>query len=225
MLALQIRRAKRTASLSDVVIATSTSPSDEAIVNLASQEGCQVVQGSEHDVLERFLDVCSEYTPLTVTRLTGDCPLVSPEIVDGVNALYFSACCDYASNTLEPTLPDGLDVEVVSVEALRKLSAMKLDADEREHVTLGIYRRPEQFRLCKFRTDLDLSSMRWTVDTPDDLEFVRWVVSHFRGREVEFEWCEVAELLSRNPDRSRTSVHGVRNEALSGLNTGAMVLK
>ena len=129
---------------------------------------------------------------------------------------------DYVSNTLQPTYPDGVDVEVVRSDALRWVAANSADVHEHEHVTLGVYRRPDHFHVRNVAGDADLSSLRWTVDNPDDLAFVRAVYAALFPDNPDFDLPDILDLLAREPQLSRTTAHATRNAALKGLDTGAM---
>lgn len=225
MIARQIERLRRSTLLDEIIVATSTDPSDDALANVLEELPVRVVRGSLDDVLARFVLAMDEAGPDVVVRLTADCPLASPHVVDLVVAAFLDGEWDYVSNTLEPTFPDGLDVEVVRPEALRWVAEHSTDRDEHEHVTLGVYRRPERFRLSNVRGERDLSHLRWTVDDPDDLRFVRTVYERLLPEQPMFEWQDVLELIEAEPGLSRTSAHSARNAALDGLDTGAMLHK
>lgn len=221
MIGRQIERLRRASSLDGLVVATSVDASDDPLVEFLATLSVPVVRGSLDDVLGRFIAVLDEFSPDVVVRLTADCPLASPVVVDQVVAS-FGPEIDYVSNTLEPTWPDGVDVEVVRASALRWVFANSDDPHEHEHVTLGVYRRPEQFRCVNVAGDVDLSSLRWTVDNADDLAFVRAVYTDLHGVQPQFDVDDVLELLQRRPSLSRTSADSARNAALNGLATGAM---
>ncbi len=218
----QIERLRRATLLDGLVVATSTSHSDDVLVSYLSELDVPVVRGPLDDVLGRFALVIKEYSPDVVVRLTADCPLASPVVIDLVIETFAASNLDYASNTLTPTYPDGLDVEVVRASVLTWAAVTLTDPPEREHVTLGIYRRPERFTLGNVLHSDDLSGLRWTVDTPEDLEFVRSVYGRLYAGNPEFDLDEVLALVRSSPDLSRTSTDGVRNAALEGLDTGAM---
>lgn len=221
MIGRQIERLRRASSLDGLVVATSTDPSDDPLVDYVATLGVPVVRGSLDDVLARFIAVIDEYSPEAVVRLTADCPLASPEVIDRVIAS-FGPDVDYVSNTLEPTWPDGVDVEVVRVSALRWVASHSDDPHEHEHVTLGVYRRPELFRCRNVVGEADLSDLRWTVDDADDLAFVRAVYGDLLPVNPDFEVADVLSLLERRLELVRTSAHAARNSALDGLDTGAM---
>ena len=222
MIGRQLDRLARVGGLSQVVVATSLDSSDDALVEYLEGRGVPVIRGSLNDVLDRFITVLDVFEPETVVRLTADCPLMSPAVADQVITEFHASGADYASNTLQPTFPDGLDVEVVKADVLRWVAANSNDPHEREHVTLGVYRRPERFSLLNVKGNSDFSDLRWTVDTSDDLEFVRSVYSRLYPSNPEFEFQDVLSLLRAEPALSRTNRDAGRNVALDGLDTGAM---
>jgi spore coat polysaccharide biosynthesis protein SpsF len=222
MIGLQIERLRRAALLDGLVIATSTDASDDALVAYLETLDVPVVRGPLDDVLDRFSLAIDAYHPDVVVRLTADCPLASPTVIDGIVAAFHDSGADYVSNTLQPTYPDGLDTEVVRASVLTWAAANLTDPPEREHVTLGVYRRPEQFDVRNVEHDEDLSGLRWTVDTAEDLEFVRRVYEKLYRENPAFELDDVLELLAQEPSLGRTTMDGERNAALNGLDTGAM---
>lgn len=222
MLGRQIERIRRAQRVDSLVVATSTDPADDVIAEYVAGLGLPVIRGPLDDVLARFIQVIDELEPDVVVRLTADCPLTSPRVIDAVIEQFLSADADYCSNTLEPTYPDGLDIEVVRPSALRAVAAVSADVAEHEHVTLGVYRRPEQFVLSSVTSDRDLSQLRWTVDTPEDFAFVEQVYGALVEQDPQFDIDEILHLLEERPALVRTSADEVRNAALIGLDTGAM---
>ncbi len=222
MLQRQLERVQRATLLSNVVVATSTDISDDPIAALCAGLDIDCYRGHLSDVLGRFVGAVDAFPTHVVVRITADCPLISPQAIDSVVRAFLEADCDYLSNTLEPTFPDGVDIEVMTTKALREVSAISTDPLEREHVTLGIYRRPDHFSVQNYRGEQDLSDLRWTVDSPEDLEFVAWVYHSLFSDNPLFEIEDVLELLTQHPQRSRTTREAKRNAALNGVNTGAM---
>ena len=222
MIARQVERIGRARNIDDLVIATSSDRSDDPLATWAEAEGLSVYRGSLDDVLGRFVGVIAAYAPDTVVRLTADCPLASPCVIDAVIDHFIESDVDYCSNTLTPTFPDGLDVEVVRARVLTEVAEMSTDPAEREHVTLGVYRRPERFTLANFAGDTDLSSLRWTVDTAGDLAFVIRVYEALHETIPGFETADILDLIERTPGLRRTTDDGRRNAALQGLDTGMM---
>ena len=214
MIYRQIQRVLRSTLVEDVIVATSVSSSDDELVEFLESEEIKVFRGSLDNVLSRFLEVSKRINPTNIIRLTGDCPLVMPKLIDEMIAYFEENSPDYLSNSLNPSFPDGLDIEIISREAISKLESLSLSKMESEHVTLGLYKRPDMFRVLNFSNPINHSNMRWTVDYPEDLDFVRSVYSHFKGRESTFEYEEVLEFLRSNPEVISGISASRRNEAL-----------
>lgn len=194
-----VNRTSRVQRVDDVVVATTTKEADQAIVSLCESEGWLYYRGSEEDVLDRYYRAAVLYGADIIVRITSDCPLIEPEIVDLVIEAFLNEEADYASNTLPPrTYPRGLDAEVFSFAALER--AWKEDSDPalREHVTPYLYRHPQEFKLVRVAHEADLSHMRWTVDTREDLSLVSKIYDSFD--KADFTWEEVLEILKKNPD-------------------------
>lgn len=185
-------------SLDGIVVATTTEPTDDPIVDVLANQDVRVVRGSEDDVLDRYHDALAVTGADVVVRITSDCPLVDPGLLDKVvHALDVDA--DYASNTLEPrTYPRGLDVEATTASALERAWLRDRDPASREHVTPYIYRHPDEFRLRRVASDRDLSHHRWTVDTVEDLALVRRI--HQALGEGAYSWRDVLALVETHPD-------------------------
>lgn len=227
MILQQLERVQRSRLIDQIVVATSSEQSDDLLAATITDAGNLCVRGSRDDVLGRFIQVLEEHPADSVVRITADCPLISPVVIDRVISEFLSGNYDYASNTLQPTYPDGLDVEVVRGDALRSLALLGIDSDEREHVTLGIYRRPEQFRLASVQDEqddhiVDRSNLRWTVDVPEDFAFVERIYQHFLPEHRTFDYEDILRLLDERPDMTHTRLDLRRNAALDGLDTGAM---
>jgi spore coat polysaccharide biosynthesis protein SpsF len=172
----------------ELVVATSTLARDDAVAAIAGAAGHAVVRGSEADVLDRFAGALDAHPADHVIRLTADCPLADPALIESVFARHLDRGADYTSNVFPRTFPRGLDCEVMTADALRRAHAEATAAPEREHVTPFLYRRPERFALANMRNDLPLGREGWTVDTADDLEFVRGIVA--RMGDDNFSWRE-----------------------------------
>ena len=200
MIRWQIERIKRAALINHLVVATSKDSSDDPLASYIESIGVEVIRGDLEDVYSRFVNALETRRSDAFIRLTADCPLVMPTLIDEMIEEFFHLNVDYLSNTLPPTFPDGLDIEIVSTEAFGRLAALELTAFEREHVTPGICQRPDLFRLANFEHDPDLSAGRWTVDYQEDLDFVSQIFGEFTGREASFEMEDVIRFLKANPD-------------------------
>jgi spore coat polysaccharide biosynthesis protein SpsF len=201
MLRFMLDRLDR-APVDALVVATSTDERDDGVAEVAAAAGVDVVRGSEADVLGRFEAAMDRHPSRTIVRLTADCPFADPDVVATAIATHRSSAADYTSNTLVRTFPDGLDVEVVEATALRAAIAEARSPDEREHVTPFVYRRPERFALAAFVSESYLGDERWTVDTLDDLEFLRNLVQGLGRR--DFSWRDVVPLAAaRRPQADR----------------------
>lgn len=200
MIIRQLERIMRSTRITQGVVATSTEPSDDELAEVLEDHGVVVRRGPLEDVLARFVGVVNEFSPEHVVRLTADCPLTDPGVIDALIDLHLSSGADYASNVLERTFPHGLDAECVKADALVRLNTFELSKPEREHVTLGIYQRPTQFSLSSLRQDPSQAHLRWTVDYASDLEFARAVYEQLYDANPAFSQEDVINLLSRHPE-------------------------
>ncbi len=209
-----VDRLKKARTVDEIIVATSLDESDDLLFELLCNKKIECFRGDLDDVLSRFIGVLTNSDAEVVIRITADCPLVMPELIDQMVQDFISSELDYLSNTITPTFPDGLDVEIFTKQALLKLNLMSLSSQEREHVTLGIRNRPEQFSTKNFVSTTDLSGLRWTVDYEEDLVFIRGVYSYFEKRESDFEYAEVLHLLEQSDLDPSTISPDRRNEAL-----------
>jgi spore coat polysaccharide biosynthesis protein SpsF len=215
MIYRQIERIRLSKSINELVVATSTDPSDDVLVDFLKMKGVSVFRGKLNDVFSRFLEIAKLYEPSAVVRLTGDCPLVMPELIDQMVTHFYHENLDYLSNTLKLTFPDGLDIEVINTNVLYALAELNLSESEQEHVTLGIYGRPHSFKLGNYACEMDLSQERWTVDYAEDLRFVRQVFATFKGSESTFKIEDILSLLSSNSSLRSAISPTRRNEKLT----------
>ena len=195
MLVRVVNRVSRAKTIDVVVVATTTRPADDAIVRLCEEQGWPFFRGSEADLLDRYYRAALAFKANVLVRITSDCPLIDPGVIDTVvtELLSHPTEVDYVSNTQQRTYPRGLDTEVMTLRALERAWREDDDAAQREHVTPYIYRNPEEFVLRSVTSDIDLSHMRWTVDTAQDLAFVCKIYHHFQND--AFTWREVIDLL------------------------------
>ena len=211
MIVRQIERIRLSARIDQLVVATSMDPSDDRLVVELRERGIEVRRGPLDDVVARFEQVIDEFRPHSVVRLTADCPLADPFVIDAVIDSHLSSGSDYTSNTLQPTYPDGLDAEVFTIAAFARLVSLPLTAMEREHVTLGMYDRASQFTLTPVSQQVDRSNLRWTVDVAADLNFVRAVYAQLYDGINGFDQAAILALLDRMPSLNRTALDLARN--------------
>lgn len=198
-----VGRAGGIPEVDETVVATSVLKREEPLVEHLRDQEVPVVRGPEEDVLARFVQAADRQEADAVVRLTGDCPLLMPEVSGTVVRAFKDQECDYASNTIERTYPRGLDTEVLSVEALREADRRATSSADREHVTRYVRKRPEKFRLCPVTDEADRSDLRWTVDEEADLEIVRRIYEALDERGMEAEYEDVLGLLEEHPEWAR----------------------
>lgn len=215
MLQLQVERLQRAERIDQLIVATSVDSSDDAIEALCRVIGISCVRGSLDDVLDRFYVSALKHIPSHVVRLTGDCPLTDPWLIDDLIKYHLEGGFDYSSNCLEPTYPDGLDAEIMKFHILEEAWRCAEDRAEREHVTLYIHSRPQLYNLGSYRHDQDLSNLRWTVDEEEDLDVVRGIYEGLYSKSKCFSTRDILDFLSQNPEFLRLNNHIARNEGLA----------
>lgn len=202
MLAHQIDRVRRARSVETVCIATTGNAEDDPVAALAAREGVAVFRGSEHDVLDRFVKAAGHVGATVAVRLTGDCPLTDPALIDAVVEVFRTAQppVDYASNSFPRTWPVGLDVEVASMPALQAAAAEADDPYDREHVMPFLYRQPGRFRTAGCPAPQDLSGYRWTLDEASDHALLTRILEALLPVNPDFGWRDVIALLAAHPE-------------------------
>jgi len=212
MLGFLLQRLRRTAELDRIVVATTTSDEDDVLVDWLESNGVSYFRGSENDVLDRFWQCARIHEADIVVRVTADDPLKDPEVIDqALSELRAAAGTDYVSNTIKPTFPEGLDIETFTFQALTRAHQDATLQSEREHVTPYIWKNPNQFNLRCFEMEPNLSSWRWTVDKPEDLAFIRTVMSHL-GNEINASYRDIIRLILSKPELAQINSGTVRNE-------------
>lgn len=225
MLFRQIERIRRAGRIDQLVVATSIDRSDNALVEACAARGIPCARGSLDDVLDRFVQCALTYRPETIVRLTGDCPLADPRLMDAMLQEFETGSYDYLANVSPPTFPDGLDVEVIRFSSLLEAHTEARLPSEREHVTPFLRSRPERFRLGNYTAEVDRSGLRWTVDEAQDLEFVRAVYELLYPADPEFSTEDVFRLLESNPRLQLLNSRLERNEGFrKSLQDDARVL-
>lgn len=205
-----IDRLRQAGQLDAIWVATTHLPADEAVIELSRSLGVPGFAGSEHDVLDRYWQTAQQAGARVVVRVTADCPLIDPEVLDSVVAAFnpSAPAADYAWND---GYPRGLDVEVFSRAALERAWREDQNPAWREHVTAYMHQHPELFRLLPARCERDHSAERWTVDTPEDFQLVQTIWRHF-GHD-RFRWRDVLAALDAHPDWRELNRH-IRQKTL-----------
>ncbi len=239
MLARVRTRASRAASVHQTLIATTTDPSDDALQEYCAAHNFALTRGSSYDVLDRYYQAARTSQADVIVRITGDCPVIDPGLLDEVVNILLRENLDFACNRLPPpaarTYPIGLDTEVCTFSALERAWREARQPQQREHVMPYFYENtaltkvsdqlstgvsPRGFRMAVLNHMPDLGSLRWTVDTAEDLEFMRQVYARFDGRD-DFSWTEVLSLIQREPQLMEINA-GVKHKTLDDIDSRAL---
>jgi len=203
MLVHVVERVNSASSLSRVVVATTTDASDEPIAQLCAERGYSCLRGHPIDVLDRYVQSAREFDAEIIVRITADCPLMDPALIDRTVSAFIEADppADFAANRFpgRRVYPIGEDVEVCSIAALEKAWREADQPDQREHVMPYLYQVEGRFRVVFLESKRDLGDLRWTVDTAEDLAFVREIFKRFDGR-TDFNLEEIVALIKREPE-------------------------
>lgn len=214
----QWRRCLKSKLVDQWVMATSDEASDDVFCQLLDKHKIPYYRGSLNNVLERFYHCAQEFTGEHIVRITGDCPLHDAQVIDRVIDAHLQGSFDYTSNTMLPTYPDGLDTEVMSFKALKRAFDEAQDPFEQEHVTPYLYRHPEIFSLHNVSLNQDLSKVRLTLDTSNDLLLVKAIYQHFGHQRCDFGFEDVMNLLKQKPELALINYGLERNYAtVSGV--------
>ena len=222
MIGLLLGRLAKARSIDQIVLATSSDARNDTLAEYARSLGHVVVRGDEEDVLDRFYRAASQVRADAVVRITGDCPLVDPGLVDAVIDDFKTAGVDYGSNVEPPTFPDGLDVEVFTFAALEAAHRDATEKPQREHVT-SFLRESAAFTRVNHAADIDRSDQRWTVDEPEDFAVIERIFRYFHPRN-DFSWREVVSLREKEARIFEPNQHLSRNQGAT-LGTGQKLWK
>jgi spore coat polysaccharide biosynthesis protein SpsF len=222
MIFWQIQRILQVPQIDKLIVAVSADESDDILVRYLQSEGVEVFRGSLEDVHSRYLAIVnSNLNEGTFLRLTGDCPLTMPSLITEMLSEFSIERYDYYSNVINPSYPDGLDIEIFSRDSFLRMSHCDLSDAEREHVTLKFRTLSQGFRVGDKRHSADLSNMRWTVDYTEDFDFARSVFENFVGQESTFSLQDVLDLLESHPELNTQLPGTLRNIALQERETDA----
>ncbi|QNU68682.1 glycosyltransferase family protein [Ruminiclostridium herbifermentans] len=210
-----VKRVQLAKRVDEVILATSNTSSDDSLEQCCIKNNIKCFRGSEDDVLDRFYKAVmwagakeEDY----VVRITADCPFIDAEIIDLVVETAKNSNCDYVSNTIKPTYPDGLDVEVFTVKALKKAWENAKLKSEREHVTPFLYKHPELFKTQNVENELDYSDLRWTLDEKEDFEVINNVYNELYKKDSFFNMKDILMLYKSKPEIFIKNIKFKRNE-------------
>lgn len=207
-----INRLRFSKYIEQIVVATGEKAQNKKILDYCKNSGITCYPGNEDDVLARFYHVMQKYNTQYIVRVTADDPLKDPQIIDrAIEHIFADNSLDYVSNTLVPTYPEGLDIEVFKSSALELAYNRAKLPSEREHVTPFIWKNDGLFKVLNFMNDEDLSHLRWTVDYPEDLDFIKMIYKQFETVPI-FYMHDVIEFLKNKSLLGRTSADVLRNE-------------
>ncbi len=214
MLFRQLERLNRCISVNELIVATSDDSTDVTLARECENRGIKCFRGSLDDVLDRFVQAARSYEPEAIVRLTGDCPLADPELIDKVIEYFWEGDFDYVTNCDPTTFPDGLDVEVIKFSCLETAHREAVLPSHREHVTPFLRSHPERFRLGNYACDTNRSHLRWTVDEPEDFEFVRSIYEKLYPAKPDFGTDDIIQVLEEHPHLQSINSKFERNEGV-----------
>lgn len=207
-----IDRLSMSDKIDEIVVATSIDTANLPLISYCADHKIRVFVGSENDVLDRYYQAAKLFHPVNVIRITADCPLIDPRVVDQVIELHEKSDNDYTSNTIDVTYPDGLDTEIMTFETLHDEWKCADMASEREHVTQYLIKNSRYKKSCLYN-DIDYSGMRWTLDTQEDYDFLNTVYDYFGDK--MFYMDDVIAFLNEHPEVQKINGQYERNEGLA----------
>jgi spore coat polysaccharide biosynthesis protein SpsF len=212
ILEFQLERLRRCQFVDQIVIATTDGPGDDVIAQFCEKHDVACFRGSEEDVLGRYKGAADAYAGSVIVRVTSDCPLIDPEVVDDVIAtyLYIEPPYDFVSNTIKRTYPRGMDVEVFSYESLKIADQKAKLPAEREHVTPYIIQHPKQFKIYQVSREKDDSKHRWTLDTEEDFQLIDKLAGAFYPAKPQFTLDDLLRISEQHPEWSDINAHIVQ---------------
>ncbi|OGE91172.1 MAG: hypothetical protein A3J05_00125 [Candidatus Doudnabacteria bacterium RIFCSPLOWO2_02_FULL_48_13] len=215
VLSFMLDRVKQATLIDNVLVATTTNPDDQSLVNYLLSIGQKYYAGSETDVLDRYYQAAASMSlgdDDVVVRLTGDCPFSDPRLLDQVIKTYLDNDYDFVSNSLEPySFPDGLDIEVFSFKNLKRAWQEAKLPSHREHVTFYFWQNPEMFKVYYCQNERKLTQYRLTLDYPQDYKLLSKIRDHFGDKARTVRWQEIVEFLEANPDIAQINSENKQN--------------
>lgn len=210
-----INRLKQSKKITKIIIATTTLPEDDAIQKFCEENKINYYRGSSENVLSRYYEAAKKYNAETVIRITSDCPVIDPVLLDEMIADYHTGKADYMSNSLIRTFPRGLDAEIFSFQVLEKTFNEAVKQYELEHVTPYIYQHPELFILKNFANSTDYSFHRWTLDTEEDYTLIKEIYNNLYTEGKIFLWKDILKLFEKRPELLEINRH-IEQKKLNG---------
>ncbi|MEC5424229.1 glycosyltransferase family protein [Virgibacillus sp. C22-A2] len=209
LLAFQLERVEQSKQIDELLVATTNKAIDADVANLCESLGFSYFRGSEADVLERYYKAAIQVKADVVVRLTGDCPIIDPQVIDKIIGDYLLRFHEYqyVSNTLNRTFPRGMDAEVFSFQALKRAHSHAVSSIDREHVTRYLVNNPEMFNLFNVSHSEDYSQHRWTVDTHEDFILISKIIEALYPSTPQFTMKDVIHLLEKNSDWRLINTH------------------
>ena len=204
-----IERLQKAKKLSEIVIATTINKKDDSIVKFAEDFGIRFYRGSEEDVLERVVKAAESVRADIIVEVTGDCPLLCPEVIEQALGIYLSGDYDVVANVRELSYPQGVDVQVFSYEKLKDISEKTNDPAHREHVSLYFYEKPEKYRICHLEAPAEFHAphLRFQLDYEEDLRFIREIYEALYKEKADFNLKDIFELLKKRPELEHINSH------------------
>jgi len=210
-----VERVKQSKFINDVIVATTVTKHDLETIKVCVENNIRVFAGAEDDVLDRYYQVAKLFKVDHIVRITADCPLIDPRIIDEVINLHIKETADYTTNTIKESFPDGQDVEVFKFSVLQQAWQNAKLVSEREHVTPYIRNNPGIFKLKNLECKEDLSRKRWTLDHPEDYDFIKIVYEHLFSKNPYFGFDEIMGFIKKNPEIEKVNQRITRNEGYS----------
>lgn len=205
-----INQLKNCKNIEKIIVATTTKDDDDVIVEHLKKLNIEYFRGSPTDVLDRYYNCAKKFSLNTIIRITADCPLIDPEIVDRGISIFVSGQYDYVTNTFPRTFPDGNETEIFSFNALQTAWKNAILPSEREHVTPYLRNQKEKFRIKNFENSQNISNLRWTMDLQEDLILIRTIISRVDKRPIHL--ADILELFKKNPELIEINKGHVPNE-------------
>lgn len=206
-----IERLRRVKRIDEIVVATTVNPADDVAEDLARSLGVRCFRGSEEDVLDRVARAAASVAADVIVEITGDCPLLAPEVIERALDIYLTSDYDVVCNTWKPSYPQGVDAQVFAYRLLEEVSKKALDAPYREHVSLYFYEHPQEYKIHVFAAPPEFRApeLRFQLDYPEDLEFITAIYEELYPRNPEFSLQEIFDLLRRRPELRQINAHCV----------------